>query len=601
MSIPQFTEVALPQVLLPFKPKLITPGIVQEVMCVYPSDVIPNPTQPGTEIQLFLPQYLNTFLDPSSSMLIVQCSAVFTGSNNHTFTSLFNGAWKGSFYSLFQRMQVLANSVNVTDNINEVGVLMMWLLKLSMSNQARNAMSWILGFSSDWNRHAGTMGYRIKGPFPYVQDNDATYAVVPQFTWDAGNNYTWPLMSGNVVVANTQFSQSFMFALPVPGSLGFNNPNLYYMGHGNTRISLYTDDPNQFFALPPQVGYNVPGLTGVTTSTTATFTTRRQIGGGLTLSTFRVNSVRFEANIIRLSDGIMADVLSLVQPIMRNQWVTKCLSFETTTQTMPQGSSGMTQISYNSRLGSVKAVLVVHVPTGPCNNYGAVTSDGTAGGTNLELVNFLGKWNGVNPGLGPNTLFQINNVNYPKIGLNPTQYPNETWAYILDALNLFVTPDLKPAIHMSNWLVADPNACAYNPGTSTSSTTGSATTQFWRCCPVLSGYQSLVLNATNFAGATYSKSLPVGDFFMPRDCPLLTQVSPASPNAAAANEFFMYFNFEDQPRPGMISGKNTYDGSNLYFMYLITVTSYAYTIYMFTFFDELLCFDWTDKNVYAIK
>ena len=70
---------------------------------------------------------------------------------------------------------------------------------------------------------------------------------------------------------------------------------------------------------------------------------------------------------------------------------------------------------------------------------------------------------------------------------------------------------------------------------------------------------------------------------------------------ALSNDFFMYFSLEDTPRPGLLSGKNTMDGSNYLNMPLVATTSYVYNVYFIAVYDALIVHDITQSNVYMIS
>ena len=601
-----FSQRALPVTFFPVKPKTIVAGITQEQLQVINANTIPQPTPFGTEIQFYLPQLGNTFLDCATTYLLFQISASFQASNNGVlYANLANGAVLGSFYSFFQRLTIYANSVNVTDDIWELGIVACYYLKLTMSKQAREAMSWIMGFNPDPFGSCALTTYRVKGPFPMCAEGDAlaqTYFAVDSATQRTN------AQTGLPQAANGYFVQNFHVAIPMIGSLGVNNPNMYYLGLGNTRISLFVDNPINAFYLP---NYNTLTVYKPT-ATTPTVVSEVSNCGGLSLSSFAITRARFCGNVIRLDDSVMQQVIQLMQPVNGQQLVTKCTSFGVSTQVLPAGSSGMSQLAMNIRRGSVKSVLTLFNNTSAIDVNGTakafVTANGT-GTTSIEKVTAFGKYGSINPGLGANTLMLINNVNYPKLGLNPTQFPEDTLAYIYEGLELLNSDDMKPSILTANWLVADPGVLLQQTFT-TAQGQGDLSTKInssWRSGVVISSVQSLTAGVTSLDKYAFAQiSTHELKALIPQNIldgqGFYSGTSPfGNEQYVSSNEFFLYFNLEDQPRPGMISGKNTMDGSNFLSLNIIAPTAYAYTVYFIVVYDALLVHDFADRNVYYVS
>lgn len=600
-----FSQRALPVTFFPEKPKTIVAGITQEQLQVINQNTIPQPTPFGAEIQFYLPQLGNTFLDCATTYLLFSVVAQFFNPTANTiYANQCNGAVLGSFYSFFQRLTVYANSVNVTDDINELGIVASYYLKLTMSRQARDSMAWLMGFNPDPTLAVGLTGYRVKGPFPMCENRDHFVAL------NAVPTANGPGVSLGVgVTTTTRFNQEFHVAIPMIGSLGVNNPNMYYLGLGNTRISLFVDDPNNAFLLPPQGTATLWRPSGA-----AANTQENHWQGGLTLTAFWITRARFVGNILRLDDSVMQQVIQLMQPVNGQQLVTKCTSFGVSTQAIPRSQSGLTQLAMNIRRGSVKSILALFNNTGTCYSgtqtvNAFVTADGSTAGANIEISNYFKKFGSINPGLGANTQLLINNVNYPKLGLNPTQFPEETMAYILDGLHLLTSDDMKPSFQMSNWLVCDPNVLVYQrANTITDPSTNTITVNdCWRTGSVISTNQTVSTGPFSPQYDNCMLSRRTAPTFVPQDFSDLAGGNLASVNPfkgesfVCSNEFFLYFNLEDQPRPGMISGKNTMDGSNFLSLNLMSETSYTYTVYMICLFDALLVHDFADRNVYYVS
>lgn len=598
-----FSQRALPVTFFPEKPKTIVAGITQEQLQVINQNTIPQPTTFGAEIQFYLPQLGNTFLDCATSYLLFSVCAQFTNSGANTiFANQCNGAIVGSFYSFFQRLTVYANSVNVTDDINELGIVAAYYLKLTMSRQARDAMAWLMGFNPDPTLAVGLTGYRVKGPFPMCENRDQ-FITYNESSAVAGQTL------GIGVASGERFNQEFHIAIPMIGSLGVNNPNMYYLGLGNTRISLFMDDPTNAFILPPQ------SLASYWKGTANNALANEiQYMGGLSLVSIWVTRARFIGNILRLDDSVMQQVIQLMQPVNGQQLVTKCTSFGVSTQAMPRSQSGLTQLAMNIRRGSVKSILVTFNNTGTCYNgtenvNAFCTSSGSTSTANTEISSYFKKYGSINPGLGANTQLLINNVNYPKLGLNPTQFPEETMAYILDGLHLLTSDDMKPSFQMANWLVCDPNVLIYQRANLPANSSDNTITvnDSWRSAVILSANQSVITGPFSPQYNSCSLSRRPAQTFVPQNFLDLAGGAANSANPfggesfVSSNEFFLYFNLEDQPRPGMISGKNTMDGSNFLSLNLITNTSYTYTVYMICLFDALLVHDFADRNVYYVS
>lgn len=603
-----FSQRALPVTFFPTKPKTIVAGITQEQLQVINQNTIPQPTPFGTEIQFYLPQLGNTFLDCSTAYLLFNINVQFQNVSGGTiYANQANGAVIGSFYSFFQRLTVYANSVNVTDDIWELGLIACYYLKLTMSKQARECMSYLMGFNPDPYASVGLTGYRVKGVFPMSAEGDAL-AIVSNTNLANNFGYQTGLASAN----NAFFIQQFHVAIPMIGSLGVNNPNMYYLGLGNTRISLFVDNPTTAFFLPAGMTSQNFRITSAATPPVAASEINN--AGGLALTSFNITRARFIGNIIRLDDTVMNQVIQLMQPVNGQQLVTKCTSFGVSTQSLPSQISGTVQVAMNIRRGSVKSVLCLFNNTGALNTASQssllpfVTANGT--GASIETVNPFSKYGSINPGLGANTLLLINNVNYPKLGLNPTQFPAETFSYILEGLELLTSDDMKPSIIMQNWLVADPAIVLFGAlqAVQTQNDTTNRTTSAWRAGTYVNGFQQLNAGLTSlglYANTQISRSAL--NAFIPQHWidaagGWNNSVDPfGNEPYTSANEFFLYFSLEDQPRPGMISGKNTMDGSNFLNLNIITPTGYAYTVYFIAVYDALLVHDFAERNVYYVS
>lgn len=602
-----YTERGLPQTLIPQKTKVIVPGIVQEQIQVIQQNTIPSPTPAGTEIQIYLPQLINTFLDCQSAYLVFHVITQwnFTAGYGAGFPATsndLNGALIGSFYSIFYRLTVYANSVNVTDDIIEVGIIAARLLQLTMTRTARDGMAWLLGFNASPFCNSGLLGYKVRGQFPYGADGD-NLALMNNST-SVGANYILGSGSalGNGLAGAGIINQQYDFAVPMLGSLGINNPNMYYMGLGNTRISLFTENPNNIFFLPP--AFTTSRALAMAPGGVGGPSVQQSIRvGGYALAVFAVTRVRFEANIVRLDQGIMGEISGMLTST-GGSIVNRCISFQTTTQQIQLGSSGTQQPSLNLRRGCMKSVLTCF------NNTGNSTSTlGGLNGANPE-VNVFNKYGSINPGLGANTMLLINNVSYPKLGLNPTQFPSETFAYILDGLGLFSSDSAKPDIPFQNWLCADP--AVISSGMGTLCPTGTAdlsagSTSFWRSGAFQQGIgvgaAMTWASTTNLNGQNNVVQTNPSYFWAQAPQYLMSSAAMLGSGFTycLSNDFFLYFSLEDTPRPGLLSGKNTMDGSNYLNIPLVATTSYTYNVYFIGIFDALIVHDITQSNVYMIS
>lgn len=705
------SERALPAFLLPTKPKAIVAGIEEQQVQYLNTNTIPTPTTAGQEIQWFLPRLEQTFLDPQSSYFVFHCSLRFQIRVVNSFgnTAVYNnecqGAFLGSFYNMFQRYTVFAGSTNSTDDIVDVGVVATHYLRISMSTQAKNAMAMLLGFNCNPTNVSGLLGYRIMGPHPqicyedprrlFTSDNDcaqrgftgpATTGGASPFT----TTYTiattgWPrYFSGDRFLDNDFITQEFDFALPLLGSLGVNNDNPYYMGLGNTRITLVTADPADFIRSPPRgyefSGINVepvyvtaanayPGLVGTTNVLAnsvanfvqvpagamaagppqvpaaavnlqgpasalawgATFTTqsgavpsvannntntlppgawrRGQVSVcSFTIVNWTIQRAKFVGNIIRLDESVWRNLLGMIRNVNGDKIVSKVTTFVSSTVTLPQGSAGMLNPQFNVRRGSVKHVLTAFNPVGAAAASASYFTDlaqtktngttiwnrelaaGTITSWNIEIANWFGKVGSINPGCGANTFLSVNNQNYPKLGLNPTEYPMETFSYIMDCLNQLNSSNMKPTIHFQNWLAADPSIVT--------------DTRLWRSGVIIGALQQIPDNtSTNTPDTDRLASASIWW--------LWTMISPDRFNVTwnnlgmettvFSNDFFLFFDLEDAPRPGMLSGKSTMDGSNYMNLNLIAPTSYNYTLYFICAIDALLVHEIDTLNVYYVQ
>lgn len=621
-----YTTKALPASLMPEKPKTILPGIIQQQIQVIQSNALNQPTLGGATIDWYLPQLPNTFLDCASAMFVLHVSAQFSmqngyGANQYNFAHNINGCILGSFYSLFQRFTVYANSVNVTDDIWELGIVGYRILNVSMTKDAKEAMAWILGFDTDIFAN-GLAGYRIRGSFPMMADGDS----VVLLNGAAGTGAFQGLAIGGGA-GPFFFTQQFNIAIPVPGSVGINNPGMYYMGLGNTRISLITETPANFLLLPATataIGANtalqytqyVPTFAQVpanpATSTVAENVLVTCNVGGFQLVAWNITRCRIEANTVTVPSDILNEILTMAGA---PQLISKTTNFTVSTQPLQQGTSGLQNLQVNNRKGSMRAVMFLFNNQGACTGQPAFVTANTG----VEYQNFFNKYGSINPGAGPNTLLSVNNTNYPKIGLNPTQYPCETWSYILESLGLLVTDSIKPTTCMQNWLVADPSVIAYQlnsftPATGPGTGLSGATTNFWRSGLITNG------SAGGIAGSQVAPAIAgpaAAALGVPNNLCALSawwpwcfqsywewfdiQCVTGGPKIPFSNDFFLYFNLEDTPRPGLISGKNTMDGSNYLNLNLVAPTSYRYNVYIIGIADAIMVHDFNTKEVFMIS
>lgn len=166
---------------------------------------------------------------------------------------------------------------------------------------------------------------------------------------------------------------------------------------------------------------------------------------------------------------------------------------------------------------------------------------------------------------------------------------------------------------MQNWLVCDPSVIMSGAGSNVGSINSTpGTTNFWRPGTYLgipaTNSLSAISNAVGtadtdalntaivtFPSYIYSMIAPVNFRNATKTC-----VSGASPYNLS-NDFFMYFSFEDTPRPGMLSGKNTMDGSNYLNVPLVAAVSYTYNIYFIGIYDALIVHRFEDSNVFMIS
>lgn len=627
-----FSERAIPATLLPLRPKIVAPGIKRESLEWVNSNTIPQPTQAGQEIQFFIPQYERTYLDTQSTYLVVSANLVLSYPNgDQQGTPLFNhnanGCLLGSFYSLFYRYTVWANTNTTLDDILELGIVALTYLRLSMSKGARQAMSSLFGFADDFNGAGCIIGRRIKGPGSQTARNDSyfsnssatfgtSYNPVPQ-GFDNANfiqqyyNGEIRLQSGCPLYPGQQLIQDFQFAIPLIGALGITNDNLYYLGLGQTRVSFFMENPQNCFLLPPiytkaiavtpgtidDVGFVIhPGqpVTPVLATITA---------GGLVFNQFNITRVRLIANILTLSPEIWEQIMPQILAVGGNKLEARCTSFNVSTATIAQGSAGTMQLLVNQRYGSLKTAVAHFNPTTGCNNPLFTTNNGQAGSPNLEIPFYFNKYGSINPGCTANTAFSIHTEWYPKIGLDPTMYPHQTLAYIMDCLNTLNSGNMKPSISDQNWFVADPAVIAA-PQVVTNNTGPVPLSGLWRPAPILAVPQVTT-------GALYGANVTLGTKTPTRSSLwwLQTLMTGKEINwwdfggssEVISNEFFLYWSFETAVRPGMISGKNTMDGSNYLNLNLIAPTTYGYTVYIIGAFDAVCVHDLNTGNINYVK
>lgn len=627
MSIRTSAIEAVPDSLRFTKPRSIKDGIRQEQLVIPNQNTITQPTPGGSEIQFWIPQLPNTWWDPETAYFVIHAVGTFQQVSNWqaanpgtpTMANDANGCIIGSFYSLFQRYAVWANGLNQTDDILEVGIVALRVLNITMTRQAREAMAFMFGFQNDPFSCASLAGYRIKGTFPFSADSDSAVLM---------NQYTSPTLGGQQGIglpAAYYFNQNFDFAIPLIGTLGANNPSLYYLGLGNTKVSLFTEVPANFLLLPPGNGETryVPTAAGGGGAfpIPAANTASTLASGGLQLANWAITRARLVANTLILSQAVMQQVIAMAG----SQVVSLCQTFKMSQQNLQQGLSGLQQVTFSIRAGSMNYVIVLFNNTGTSNatytapgstNLSFVNSafgtgylnTGTGGYYNnavnagvAEIANFFNKYSSINPGLGSTTKLTVNNTDYPKNGaLNPTQYPSETLAYMAEGMNMYSNSDQKWGPPPQNWAVADPNviisglqANNFPAATQQPSTQSS---QFWRCGAICNGINQVQVNTT--IGCT---TCP---FF--KWCLVSIEIlnGPSSWNGqekyVMSNDFFLFFGLQDQSRKGMISGKNTMDGSNFLNMNLSSVTSYAYSVYFVANCDILIVHDFETRNVYPI-
>jgi hypothetical protein len=581
-----FAERAIPSYLINFKPKIVAPGITQETLEWINANTIPAPTPAGQEIQFFLSQLPRTYLDTQSTFLSLQCSLTMTNKSGRTiFSNGANGCVIGSFYSLFYRYAVWANTSQPLDDIQELGLVAHHYLRLTMARGAKATMSYLMGFTHDYLNCASLTGYRLKGQFPECAVGDATAFqsrsalaqdgrtdTVQEAGINTGQEVRYQFGAG--VATDGVVTQNFEVSLPLLGALGITNDNPYYMGLGQTRVSYFLDDPqNAFLLTPAYLRYaatvddsnsTTPPDGGAAITTTAT---NVQIGG-FTYGSFTISRARIIGNVITLSEELWEQMLPSIQA-NQGRLVSRVTTFLMSAATIPSGSNGTIQIPANLRAGSLKYVSCHFNPNGALpptyTKYGRL--QGTDTGVNIELPNYFKKYGSINPGLTQGTAMSINNTWYPKLGLDPTNLPGQTLSYIMDCLNMLNSGNMKPSFSLANWLVIDPNAVQPNGK--------------WRSGVITTQPQRIGTSASATSQSTWF---------------LNTLVSPSETNwwdlglskETFSNDFFLFFNFESAMRPGMVAGRNTYDGQNILNLNLGQSCAYNYNVQLFAAIDAVL-------------
>lgn len=430
-------------------------------------------TPAATEIQLIVAQYDGCWMDPSTTSLYIEATAVacwnWTGATlappagnapggNNSFmmaASSANGGMIGSGASIFQRYQLYLNNATLSDDISEFGLVSHLQYLLSYDEAQREIMAATLGFNP--SEPSSTWGIPFHGAHMYTRSTwqiNGTVATTLNVNSSLGSyigpsyNSYWGgfWISSNAQPITIIATQKFNFSILLPGLLGTGNPKLFPLMAGPTRISLFTDNQNNYFQL--DFGQN----NGVTGAPVLTQYINAAVGNTPALS-FTVNQVWLHADCLRCDAPSFNVILS--QLPIPNTVILKTTAWTVSSTNIQAGTQGSNDILVAPRRASVKSLYVLCSPFGVNPTlYSLNGTSGTLTGTGFQY-NMWGKYGWCNPNLTSGTCVVIAGVQWPQQTTDPMARPTETFTQLLKSLRTWSTNAVKPCLPASNYFVCD--------------------------------------------------------------------------------------------------------------------------------------------------
>lgn len=574
------------------EPVAIVPGITEDDLNVLAFGTLPSPSVVGQQISVLIQDYANTFVDTTMSFIWIRATLVMQQTGATTpLNGPWTGAFIGSFWSIFSRYTVSANSTTPTDDMPDIGVTAAIYLRLTMSITLRESLGYLLGFNTDPEGYDALLGARTgAASFPWTSGGQTPNTPLA---------LTWP--------QNGFLTQVYDICLPVFGTLGTGNKSgLYYLGLGTTRIDFILEDWNRWLAICPLTTTPVPlavvganAVVGTPAQVAANGVGNGglikgagfSLGGVWTVTSFTVNYLRFMGKVIRFDLQTMATITSQLRS---PNFITRQTVFLMSTANLAAGISGTQQILCNAHGASVTALLTLFN-----NGLQTFTAQGNVALAGETLP--FNKYGSVNPNLIQGTAFSINNRLYPQQGFDPTNFPAQTYAMCVNAIHSLWGSGSKPSIAPGNYMVIDH---AGNPMAGIGGNGApAATNPAWRWRSgsyVVSG----ALNATGAAPAANmltGASDVVTAFISEHEYNAFQFNTLIGSKRVKSNDFFLCFDLETVSRPGYISGTPMNTGSNFLNMNISPALGASYTIYFILMCDGILNQNLQDGTINLIK
>lgn len=488
-------------------PTQIPPGLRQVQLRQVNYSNIPSPTPPGTEIIIQIPQLDYSFLDPITTslnvrgFLTIQLNAPIANtpigqySTNSTSITGINGppnssiipansftiptenygaggfattctsyptlgqlsfaphAILGKGWGMFRRYQVYLNGNQLTDDIEQIGIVHNYMQLLTTSRgydssmlEQNNVGSGLGG--TNYSFLFPTQPAAMKGTFYSNQ-----YSNLGRANATTTNTYVGYLDgcksdlkrqyvksgygSQSVLGLPSDYDSTtgryvipFEFSLPLMGMLGMHNDKMIPLFMGPIKVQLYTEDLNVFIqqnnalSLANSVQGQYISAAGNTSGGAL------GIDGSInySLSTISYTQLEIVGNYVRCDGAAFQQILSAL-PIP-GKMVLRSGSFTFSAAQLSASAQGVYDLLIPSRRASSKFIMTL------------CTNSSLAGKSYASVCPFL--TNG--------TCIMINGIQYPQQGKDFLNKPRDSYRQTLVALNLAYTSVVRPAILPQNWL-----------------------------------------------------------------------------------------------------------------------------------------------------
>lgn len=575
------TELFPQRLLSSERDQLLPKGLSYEEFSIFPKQQLDGTkatssagisTSPNSIIEFVVPHEKDCFIDTRTTRLMGKVTVGISNTSGVTINSCnLNGFVLGSFYSQFFSMTTSVNDITL-DHVEYLGILAKWLFQLTTDSQRRatNAAMW--GLSIDSYGQSCTAAARIFGNYPYVGSNDSsmTATVVP-----VGN--------GGLVLqlpTATNTYQVFNFCLPVFGALGQDCKNLFPLWSGDVKLSLATDDPSNFVVMSGGIANCRTSVPQYGTWSATVVTTAANRIACVDMNSWVIWDMRFIGSKVRCSPDIMKRFFS---KIINGKYAVRYTSYSYLSGRMPARLSGTVRLPITINRGKAKAILTLFNP-----DTSKVATVINANYPADEQI--LRRYSSVNPNLGDRTFVEISGRNYPRNGLNPSEYPSVVLDYNYRGIQALTDSPDYPFIPASNFMVID-----YNGMSSTSANAGGI--QPLATMVVGLGWRTHLFQHSGTATASNVPAMLLFSAMLPPTRLLGLSGYGGTTNPVLAdsnccsNDFFILFNLQDSTEESLSAGTKLYSTASFLNLNIARASVFPYIIDMFVAYEGIASFD----------